>query len=94
MMEIKWLKTFIKAAEEENFRKTAEVLFLSQPAITKHIKKLEQALQAELFTRNGRKVSLTLAGYRFLPHAKAIVFNYENGLDAFHSWQQGYSKKN
>lgn len=41
-MDFKWLHTFVTAAKYENFRKTAETLFLSQPTVTVHIKQLER----------------------------------------------------
>ncbi|WP_226666407.1 LysR family transcriptional regulator [Metabacillus litoralis] len=92
-MEIKWLKTFIIAATHENFRKTAEELFLTQPAITKHIKRLEENLDIQLFERIGKKIVLTSAGSRFLPHAKEIVSLYDQGLTDFELWKQGYKKR-
>ena len=64
------MKTFIVAAKYENFRKASEELFLTQPAITKHIKRLEEHLNIQLFGRNGKAIALTSAGYHFLPHAK------------------------
>ncbi|MBM7602324.1 LysR family transcriptional repressor of citA [Metabacillus crassostreae] len=92
-MELKWLKTFIIAAKYENFRKTSEELYLSQPAITKHIKKLEDYLDIQLFERIGKKITLTSAGYHFLPHAREIVSKYEQGLRDFDLWKQGYKRK-
>lgn len=92
-MEINWLKTFIIAAQTENFRKTSEELFLTQPAVTKHIQRLEEHLQIQLFQRNGKKVNLTPAGYRFLKHAQKIVLAYNEGMKDFQSWKQGYSQK-
>lgn len=92
-MNIKWLKTFIVAAKYENFRKTSEELFLTQPAITKHIKKLEAFLNVPLFERTGKAVYLTPAGYRFLPYATEFISKYEAGLDEFASWKQGYERK-
>lgn len=92
-MDIKWLKTFIVAAKYENFRITSEELFLTQPAITKHIKRLEENLNTQLFERNGKTVALTSAGYNFLPHAREIIMKYEKGLDEFESWKQGYKRK-
>ncbi|WP_028391491.1 LysR family transcriptional regulator [Bacillus cihuensis] len=92
-MEIKWLKTFIIAAKYENFRKTSEELFLTQPAITKHIKRLEENLNIELFDRNGKIISLTSAGLHYLPYAREIVEKYEKGLADFESWKQGYNHK-
>ncbi|UOE95200.1 LysR family transcriptional regulator [Alkalihalobacillus sp. LMS39] len=92
-MDIRWLKTFIICAKYENFRKASEDLFLTQPAITKHIKRLEEHLNIQLFDRKGKAVSLTPAGYKFLPYAKEFVSKYEEGIDSFESWKQGYSRK-
>lgn len=92
-MDIKWLKTFIIAAKYENFRKTSEELFLTQPAITKHIKRLEDDLHIHLFDRVGKTVTLTSAGHHFLPYAKNIIAKYEQGLEDFELWKQGYNRK-
>lgn len=92
-MDIKWLKTFIISAKYENFRKASEELFLTQPAITKHIKRLEEHLNTQLFDRSGKKVILTQAGYKFLPYASELVSKYEQGIDQFESWKQGYNRK-
>ncbi|KEF36768.1 transcriptional regulator [Schinkia azotoformans MEV2011] len=92
-MEMKWIKTFIVTAKYENFRKTAEELFLTQPAVTKHIKRLEESLNIELFERIGNKVVLTPAGHRFLGYAKEMVAKYEEGMEDFESWKQGYNRK-
>lgn len=92
-MDIKWIKTFIVAAKYENFRKTSEELFLTQPAITKHIKRLEENLNISLFERNGKTIALTSAGYHFLPHAREILTKYEKGLGEFEAWKQGYKRK-
>ncbi len=93
MMDIKWLKTFIVAAEHENFRIASEELFLTQPAITKHIKRLEETVNIELFDRVGKKIVLTQAGHHFLPVAKEIFHQYEQGLEGFEAWKQGYVRK-
>ncbi|MFC4323116.1 LysR family transcriptional regulator [Litchfieldia salsa] len=92
-MDIRWLKTFIIASKYENFRKTSEDLYLTQPAITKHIKRLEEHLNIQLFERKGKTVTLTDAGFKFLPHAREIISKYEHGIDSFESWKQGYERK-
>ncbi|OAH56646.1 MULTISPECIES: LysR family transcriptional regulator [Bacillaceae] len=92
-MDIKWIKTFIVAAKYENFRKTSEELFLTQPAITKHIRRLEEYLNIQLFERSGKKIVLTSAGHHFLPHAREIITAYEQGVDEFESWKQGYNRR-
>jgi LysR family transcriptional regulator, repressor for citA len=92
-MDIKWLKTFISAAKFENFREASEELFLTQPAVTKHIKRLEDHLHIQLFDRTGKHVSLTPAGYKFLPAAVKMIQKYEEEMEAFEGWKQGYNRK-
>lgn len=92
-MDIKWLKTFIIAARYENFRRASEELFLTQPAVTKHIKRLEHHLHIQLFERGGKNVSLTPAGYKFLPAAIEIIQKYEEEMAEFEGWKQGYNRK-
>ncbi|MBS4200795.1 LysR family transcriptional regulator [Bacillus sp. FJAT-49732] len=92
-MDMKWLKTFIIAAKYENFRKTSEELFLTQPAVTKHIKRLEENLNSQLFDRVGKNIALTPAGHYFLPYAKEMIAAYERGLEDFESWKQGFNRK-
>lgn len=92
-MDVKWLRTFVTAAHYENFRHTSEVLFLAQPTVTMHIKRLEEILGLLLFERCGRNVRLTQAARRFLPHAKRILESYEQGVHDLEGWRQGYEKK-
>ncbi|KGR89228.1 LysR family transcriptional regulator [Lysinibacillus odysseyi] len=79
-METKWIKSFLVAAETENFRRAAEILHLSQPSITVHIGQLEDYLGVQLFERNHARVKLTPAGHHFLPEAKAILERMERSV--------------
>lgn len=63
---------FLSVAEKLSFSKAAEELFISQPAVTKHIKELEYKLKVTLFTRNGSKISLTKAGQVCYKRLKVI----------------------
>ena len=56
------LKVFQSVAKNLSFTKASQELFVSQPAITKHIQELETYYQARLFERQGSKISLTVAG--------------------------------
>lgn len=87
------MKTFKVAATHENFRKASELLYLSQPAITKHIKQLESYLNIQLFDRKGRSVVLNEAGQQFLPSAIRILSQYEKEIEGLESWKQGYERK-
>lgn len=92
-MDIKWLKTFVVAAQYENFRKASEALFLTQPAVTKHIQRLEEFLQSPLFLREGKSVSLSAEGHRFYPIAKKIIAVYDEEMNNFEAWKAGYIKQ-
>jgi DNA-binding transcriptional LysR family regulator len=67
------LKVFRTVAEHLNFRKAAERLFLTQPAITLQIKALEDDLGVRLFDRTATRVSLTHQGSLLLSYAKRIA---------------------
>lgn len=66
------LKVFRTVAEHLNFRKAAEHLLLTQPAITLQIKALEDDLGVRLFDRSANRVSLTPQGSLLLDYAKKI----------------------
>jgi len=53
---------FIEVAREKSFSKASKSLFISQPAVSKHIKYLEDYYKAKLFERNGLQINLTEAG--------------------------------
>jgi DNA-binding transcriptional LysR family regulator len=67
------LKVFRAVAEHLNFRKAAEHLFITQPAVTLQIKALENDLGVRLFDRAGNRVSITAQGSLLLRYAKKIA---------------------
>ncbi len=67
------LKVFRAVAEHLNFRKAAEHLFLTQPAITLQIKALESDLGVRLFDRSANRIALTPQGSILLRYANKIV---------------------
>ncbi|WEG10894.1 LysR family transcriptional regulator [Pullulanibacillus sp. KACC 23026] len=89
-METKWLHTFLSAAKTENFRKTSELLFISQPTVSVHIKLLEAYLGCKLFEKQGRHIFLTEGGQRFLPYAKEMVDLDERGFETIQRYKQGF----
>lgn len=91
-MDFKWLHTFVTAAKYENFRKTAETLFISQPTVTVQIKLLEEELGCQLFTRKGRSIHLTKEGRAYLPFALRLLEDYESSMAELHRIRQGYSQ--
>jgi LysR family transcriptional regulator, transcriptional activator of the cysJI operon len=64
------LTVFRKVAEQLSFRKAAEELYLTQPAVSQQIKALEEDLGVALFDRSGSRVSLTPAGTALLQYAE------------------------
>ena len=71
------LKVFQSVAKNLSFTKASQELFVSQPAITKHIQELETCYQARLFERQGNKISLTEAGKLLLEHSERILDAYK-----------------
>ena len=72
-MEIRVLKYFLTVAQEQSFSKAAKVLNVSQPALSKQIKDLEEEYQITLFNRTTRSLSLTEEGRLFKEQAKQII---------------------
>ncbi|WP_042405032.1 LysR family transcriptional regulator [Streptacidiphilus carbonis] len=67
------LRYFAAVAQELHFTRAAELLFVSQPALSKQIRMLERALGAPLFDRDHREVRLTAVGTALLPHARRML---------------------
>lgn len=79
-MDINRLNEFIALATHLNYSKAANQLYLTQPALSRHIHDLEQTLGAQLFIRDTHNVYLTPVGEIFFDEAKAIVERYEHAL--------------
>jgi DNA-binding transcriptional LysR family regulator len=76
-MEIRAIKAFLVLSECLNFTKSAEQVYLTQPALSRQINNLEYELGCELFTRSKRKVELTEYGRAFMEHAVHICTELE-----------------
>ncbi|MGA8090659.1 MAG: selenium metabolism-associated LysR family transcriptional regulator [Terracidiphilus sp.] len=63
---------FRAVAQQLSFRKAAEELYLTQPAVSLQIKALEEDLGVQLFDRTGSRVALTAAGKVLLDHAERV----------------------
>jgi DNA-binding transcriptional LysR family regulator len=70
------LKVFQTVAQKLSFTKAGAELFITQPAVTKHIRELEHQLNAQLFKRNGNSIALTPAGKILLLYAGKIFQTY------------------
>lgn len=76
-MDIRQLRTFVHIAELGSFSLAAQRLRIAQPALSRQIRLLEEELDARLFNRNSRGVSLTAVGTTFLEHAQGILRQLE-----------------
>jgi LysR family transcriptional regulator, low CO2-responsive transcriptional regulator len=73
MVDIQKIETFLRAAENLSLSEAAKQLHLSQPAISHHIKVLEQELDVSLFVRSNTGLQLTEAGRLLLPWARRLL---------------------
>lgn len=71
------LKVFLSVAKNLSFTKASRELFVSQPAITKHVQELEATYKTRLFERQGNKIKLTVAGELLLKHSERILEDYK-----------------
>ena len=80
-MDINRLNEFITLATLLNYSKAANQLYLTQPALSRHIHDLEQTLGTQLFIRDTHNVHLTSVGEIFLKEAQEIITRYNHALD-------------
>ncbi len=72
-MELRHLRYFVGVAETENVSRAAAKLHVSQPALSKQIRNLEDEMGFALFERTAKSVHLTRAGFTFLEHARTLL---------------------
>lgn len=72
-MELRHLRYFVAVAEEQNVTRAATRVHISQPALSRQIRDLEEELGIELFVRGANAVRLTEAGQAFLQDCRAIL---------------------
>ncbi len=76
-VHLRGLRFFLAVAEHLSFTRAAEVLFVSQPTLSKQVRSLEDNLRVELFVRDRRNVRLTAAGEALLTGAAAVLQAWE-----------------
>ena len=76
-MNIRSFQYFITIWEKPTLSAAADALYISQPALSQQIKKIEEEVGAQLFTRKGHTMSLTPAGEVFLLCSRRILQFYE-----------------
>ena len=79
-MELRQIRSFLSIAETLHFGRTAELVHLSQPALSLQIRALEREMGVRLFERNRRKTTLTAAGVAFREAAAAAVLQLDQAI--------------
>src|SRR5215469_7663675 len=72
-LELDDLRSFLVLSEQLHFRRAAEILHVSQPALSKQIRRLEGRLGGQLLIRRSGGVHLTPAGQVLVKHARQII---------------------
>jgi epsilon-lactone hydrolase len=72
-IELRHLRAFVAVAEELNFGRAAERLYITQPALSRQIRALEQLLGCTLLRRSTHRVELTLAGEALLDRVRPVL---------------------
>ena len=91
-MQISQLTAFLAVAELQSFSLAAERLHITQPAVSKRIRQLEDNLKTTLFDRIGKKSILTPSGLALMPHAERILLEiktFKTGLVREHDKPSG-----
>ena len=79
-MELRHLRYFVAVAEDLNFRRAAERLHLSHPALSRQISDFEDEVGLKFFNWNARRVELTEAGRVFLVGAKRTLASAQEAI--------------
>jgi DNA-binding transcriptional LysR family regulator len=83
------MEYFVAVAEERSFSRAAQVLHVTQPALSQQVRALETQLGAPLLERLQRGVRLTAAGRAYLPHAQATLSAQRRGDNAVREVRAG-----
>lgn len=81
-VKLRHLRAFVEVARQKSVGRAAEVLHVSQPAVTKTLRELEAAIGATLVEKDGRGIRITRFGEVFLQHAGASLAAVQRGIDS------------
>lgn len=72
------LITFLEVVETKNYTRASENLHITQPAVTRHIRSLEEEFGVRLFRYDGKKMTMTLEAERLESYARSLQKNYRD----------------
>ena len=90
-MELRHLRYFVAVAETENVTRAATKLHVSQPALSRQVRDLEDEIGFPLLERSAKSVRLTAAGRTFLTEARAVLLRAEQAVAAARAKAGGMS---
>ena len=85
---IRQLQAFLQVADAGNFTRAAERMHVAQPALSQHVRDLEDELSIRLFDRTTRRVELTEGGREFRHRAEKIVADIEHAARSAHEYAE------
>ena len=91
-MNIQELEYILCIAKHQNLTKAAQELYISQPTLSKHLKKLEQEMNGKLFSRSGNRYIPTHLGRQYMEYAKKVLnlhANWQKELEDLTSYKTG-----
>lgn len=86
-MNLRYIRYFLAVAEHQSFTRAAQALYISQPALSQHIKALEENLGVQLFDRSGRKIRLTDSGEVYLHYVQQAFQVLNEGKRVIHEME-------
>jgi len=92
-LSLRQFEIFLRVAELRSFSDAGKALHVSQPALTRSIQQMEDALGARLFDRNTRKVELAAVGIQLLPIARRILSEFETACGEMTQFVEGLHGK-
>ncbi|GAB2990028.1 LysR family transcriptional regulator [Amycolatopsis acidiphila] len=89
-MELRTLRYFVAVAEHGSVSAAAEVVHVTQPALSRQVRQLEHELRLDLFDRRGNRLELSAAGAQFLPVARDVLQRADDALSAAEAFAAGH----
>jgi DNA-binding transcriptional LysR family regulator len=88
-LDLDQMRSVVVLAEQLHFGRAASALYISQPALTKQIHKIEQTLGGPLFSRKPRQLTLTRAGAVLVERARSVLRDAQLAIDVSRSAVRG-----
>ncbi|MEM9984051.1 MAG: LysR family transcriptional regulator, partial [Bacteroidota bacterium] len=90
-LELRQIRYFLALAREKHFGKAAEQVYISQPGLSRQIKRMEEALGLSLLIRDSRNVALTQAGQYLAHQFEQVLVDLERHVQHAHQLETGLS---